>query len=110
MRAFYIEITCHCSANADSFTRIAKCTPNTMSVVQGNRLSYYVEMFDDPNPKDFGGCLFYPPKEEDPQLWISERLASWLKMFLSYRGPQWLAVHGPIESDEAILRRIELEV
>lgn len=109
MNVFYVEVICHNPLTADSFTRIAKCVLNP-AVGSDGRRSFYVEIFDDPNPNGVGPCLFYPPKGEDPQLWISDRVASWLQMFLSYRGPKWLVVHGPIESDEAILRRIELEV
>lgn len=105
--SFYIEIQCCCPATGDTFTRVAKCIKDQES----SRLGYWVDLIDDPNPKaKDGACLFFPPSDDDPQLWISEKLAEWLVMFLSQGDRDWYASHGPIEEDEAILRRIALEV
>lgn len=103
---FYLQIRCECEATADSFTRVVRCVRSRLH----ERASYWVDMFDDPNPKATEPCLFFPPSNEDPQLWISERLAEWLVMFLSQNAFDWYASHGPIEEDEAVLRRIALEV
>lgn len=104
---FYLEIVCHCPATSDTFTRIAECVQKPLNT----KLAYWVNLIDDPNPKaKEGPCLFFPPNNDDPQLWISEKLAEWLVMFLSQGEHDWYASHGPIEEDEAWIRFAELNV
>lgn len=104
---FYIEIVCHCPATSDSFTRVAICICESSY----ENLAYWVDLIDDPNPKaKRGPCLFFPPADEDPQLWISEKLAEWMVMFLSQGEHDWYASHGPIEEGEFRMRFAELRV
>ena len=107
---FYIEINCCCPSNGDTFTRIAKCTAVSWSASDGSRLTYEVQILDDPNPKAIGPCRFYPQSGEDPRLWIGRRLAKWLGMFLSSQGPEWLTAYELIDLEQATRRRVELEV
>lgn len=46
----------------------------------------------------------------DPRLWIGQRLAKWLKMFLSSQGPEWFAAYELIDFEDAVQRRIAMEV
>jgi hypothetical protein len=107
---FHVEITCVCPSTGDTFTRIAECLLDYSSVGYGKRLAYEVQILDDPNPKAKGPCKFYPESGRDPRLWIGQRLAQWLKMFLSYQGPEWHSAYELIELDDAVQRRIAMEV
>lgn len=104
---FYIEIVCHCPATFDSFTRVAICIRESSR----KKLAYWIDLIDDPVPKAIPGPgLCFPPADDDPQLWISEKLAERMVMFLSQGEHDWYASHGPIEEDEFTMRFAELRV
>ena len=90
-------------------TRIAKCTYDQPSSVAGAAW-WVLELFDNPIPSMLDQVFI--GRDIDPGIRCSEALADRLRSGLSLAsGVKWeIEVYEPIDADDAVSLRIELEV
>lgn len=94
---------------SSKLTRIAKCTYDQPSSVAGAAW-WVLEVFDNPIPSMLDQVFI--GRDMDPGIRCSEALADRLRSGLSLAsGQRWeVEACGPIDADDAVSLRIELEV
>ena len=110
MQPIYLLALCRKQSDKSSkLTRIAKCTFDQPSSVAGAAW-WVLEVFDNPIPSMLDQV--FVGRDMDPGIRCSEALADRLRSGLSLAsGVRWeVEACGPIDSEDAALVRIELEV
>ena len=106
---YLLAIVCKRRDKTSKLTRIAKCTYDQPSSVAGAAW-WVLEVFDNPIPSMLDQVFIGP--DMDPGIRCAEALADRLRSGLSLAsGVRWeIEVCGPIDADDAVSLRIELEV
>jgi hypothetical protein len=106
---YLLAIVCKRRDKTSKLTRIAKCSFDQPSSVAGAAW-WVLEVFDNPIPSMLDQV--FVGRDMDPGIRCSEALADRLRSGLSLAsGQKWeVEACGPIDADDAVSLRIELEV
>jgi len=111
MREFYIlAITKRLNGPPDSITRIARCWHEKDAECGSGTIGYWYRLFVYQSPIASMLDVFFVGLDEDPGIRAAAVLAERLEGGLNRGGQRWRAHCGPIDEDDAVQIRIELEV
>jgi hypothetical protein len=115
MDKIYLLAICErTSPHPDSMKRIGKCWPEkgTWQEIDGLKVlvGYWYRIFVYNNPVNSMLDVFFVGLDDDPGVRAAAVLAERLEGGLNRGRQQWKAHCGPIDEDDAVQIRIELEV
>ena len=111
MREFYLlAIVKRLNGPPDSITRIGRAWHEKDAEHDGEIIGYWYRLFVYNNPIDSMLDIFFVGLEDDPGIRAAAVLAERLEGGLNRGKQRWEAHCGPIDKDDAVQIRIELEV
>ena len=111
MREFYLLAICkRLNGPPDSITRIARAWHEKDAEHDGETIGYWYRLFAYQNPIDSMLDIFFVGLDDDPGIRAAAVLAERLEGGLNRGRQRWKAHCGPIDKDDAVQIRIELEV
>ena len=111
MDEFYLLVTARrLNGDPDTMTRVARCWHQTYAEHNGNVIGYYCRLFVFNNPVNSMLDVFFVGLDDDPGIRAAAVLAERLEGGLNRGKQRWKAHCGPIDEDDAVQIRIELEV
>jgi hypothetical protein len=111
MREFYLlAIVKRLNSNPDSITRIGRCWPEKEAEHDGVLTGYWYRLFVYQNPIESMLDIFFVGLDDDPGIRAAAVLTERLEGGLNRGKQRWKAHCGPIDEDDAVQIRIELEV
>jgi len=111
MREIYLlAIVKRLNGDPDSITRIARCWHEKDAEHDGETIGYWYRLFVYQNPIEPILDVFFVGLDDDPGIRAAAVLTERLEGGLNRGKQRWKAHCGPIDEDDAVQIRIELEV